>query len=77
LDRRHLSADSASLGTTVATGTLRGKATDRDVSLRFTSNLAGIRATMKIEPSNDQVKVLLNSTSRATHARGGKTDDRD
>jgi len=32
---------------------------------------------MKIEPSSDHVKALLDSASRATQALGGKTEGRD
>lgn len=50
---------------------------DWNGDVRFTLSLAGTRATMKIEPSSDHVKALLDGASRATHALGGKTDRRD
>jgi DNA-binding IclR family transcriptional regulator len=47
---------------------------DWNDDLRFTLSLAGTRASMKTEPTSEQVKSLLNSASRATHALGGKTE---
>ena len=50
---------------------------DWNGDLRFTLSLAGTRASMKIEPSSDQVKALLDSASSATLALGGKVGGRD
>ena len=50
---------------------------DWNGDVRFTLSLAGTRASMKTEPSSDQVRALLNSTSRATQALGGKAELRD
>ena len=50
---------------------------DWNGDVRFTLSLAGTRASMKIDPSSDQVKALLYSASRATHALGGKTEGHD
>jgi DNA-binding IclR family transcriptional regulator len=47
---------------------------DWNGDLRFTLSLAGTRTSMKTEPSSEQVKSLLASASRATHALGGKAD---
>ncbi|MCK1710413.1 hypothetical protein IVA83_15325 [Bradyrhizobium sp. 143] len=49
---------------------------DWNGDVRFTLSLAGTRASMKIEPTSDQVKALLNSASRATLALGGKAEGR-
>jgi DNA-binding IclR family transcriptional regulator len=45
---------------------------DWNGDLRFTLSLAGTRASMKTEPTSEQVKSLLASASRATRALGGK-----
>src|SRR5246127_683427 len=50
---------------------------DWNGDLRFTISLAGTRASMKTEPTSEQVKALLASASRATHALGGKTEGHD
>jgi DNA-binding IclR family transcriptional regulator len=50
---------------------------DWNGDLRFTLSLAGTRASMKTEPTSEQVKSLLTSASRATHALGGKAEGRD
>ncbi|MET4346507.1 hypothetical protein [Bradyrhizobium sp. RT9a] len=50
---------------------------DWNGDVRFTLSLAGTRASMKVEPSSDQVKALLASASSATQALGGKIDNRD
>jgi DNA-binding IclR family transcriptional regulator len=50
---------------------------DWNGDVRFTISLAGTRASIKIEPSSDHVKALLDSASSATHALGGKTEGRD
>jgi DNA-binding IclR family transcriptional regulator len=50
---------------------------DWNGDVRFTLSLAGTRASMKVEPSSDHVKALLDSASSATHALGGKTEGRD
>jgi DNA-binding IclR family transcriptional regulator len=50
---------------------------DWNGDVRFTLSLAGTRASMKIEPSSDYVKALLDSASSATQALGGKTAGRD
>ena len=50
---------------------------DWNGDLRFTLSLAGTRASMKTEPTSEQVKALLDSASRATQAIGGKADRRD
>jgi DNA-binding IclR family transcriptional regulator len=50
---------------------------DWNGDLRFTLSLAGTRASMKTEPTGDQVKSLLASASRATRALGGRTEGRD
>jgi DNA-binding IclR family transcriptional regulator len=47
---------------------------DWNGDLRFTLSLAGTRTSMKTEPSSEQVKSLLASAARATHAIGGKAD---
>lgn len=47
---------------------------DWNGDVRFTLSLAGTRASMKTEPSSDQVQALLNGASRATRALGGKSD---
>ena len=47
---------------------------DWNGDLRFTLSLAGTRASMKTEPASEQVKSLLISASRATHALGGKAE---
>jgi DNA-binding IclR family transcriptional regulator len=47
---------------------------DWNGDLRFTLSLAGTRATMKTDPTSDDVKALLDSASRATRAIGGKAD---
>jgi DNA-binding IclR family transcriptional regulator len=47
---------------------------DWNGDLRFTLSLAGTRASMKTEPTSEQVKSLLTSASRATHALGGKAE---
>ncbi|WP_426440344.1 IclR family transcriptional regulator [Bradyrhizobium genosp. P] len=47
---------------------------DWNGDVRFTLSLAGTRASMKIEPSSDHVKALLDSASNATQALGGKTE---
>jgi DNA-binding IclR family transcriptional regulator len=49
---------------------------DWNGDLRFALSLAGTRASMKTEPTSEQVKSLLISASRATHALGGKIEDR-
>jgi DNA-binding IclR family transcriptional regulator len=50
---------------------------DWNGDVRFTPSLAGTRASIKTESSSDQVKALLDSSSRATHALGGKAEVRD
>ena len=50
---------------------------DWNGDVRFTLSLAGTRASMKVEPSSDHVKALLESASNATRALGGKTEARD
>lgn len=50
---------------------------DWNGDVRFTLSLAGTRASMKVEPSSDQVKALLDSASNATQALGGKIEGRD
>jgi DNA-binding IclR family transcriptional regulator len=50
---------------------------DWNGDVRFTLSLAGTRASMKVEPSSDQVKALLDSASSATRALGGKAEGRD
>jgi DNA-binding IclR family transcriptional regulator len=50
---------------------------DWNGDLRFTISLAGTRASMKTEPTSEQVKALLTSASRATHALGGKIEGHD
>jgi DNA-binding IclR family transcriptional regulator len=50
---------------------------DWNGDIRFTLSLAGTRASMKTEPSSDQVKALLDSASSATQALGGKIESRD
>lgn len=50
---------------------------DWNGDVRFTLSLAGTRPSMKIEPSSDLVKALLDSASSATQALGGKSKDRD
>ncbi|WFU45652.1 IclR family transcriptional regulator C-terminal domain-containing protein (plasmid) [Bradyrhizobium sp. CB82] len=45
---------------------------DWNGDVRFTLSLAGTRASMKIEPSSDQVKALLAAATSATQALGGK-----
>ncbi|KJC56039.1 hypothetical protein UP10_37445 [Bradyrhizobium sp. LTSPM299] len=45
---------------------------DWNGDLRFTLSLAGTRGSMKTEPASEQVKSLLASALRATHALGGK-----
>jgi DNA-binding IclR family transcriptional regulator len=47
---------------------------DWNDDVRFTLSLAGTRATMKLEPTSEQVKALLESADRATQAIGGNTD---
>ena len=47
---------------------------DWNGDVRFTLSLAGTRASMKTEPTSDQVRSLLDSASRATRALGGKTE---
>ena len=47
---------------------------DWNGDVRFTLSLAGTRASMKIEPSSDHVKALLDSSSSATQALGGKAE---
>jgi DNA-binding IclR family transcriptional regulator len=47
---------------------------DWNGDVRFTLSLAGTRASMKIEPSSDHVKALLDSASSATQALGGKAE---
>lgn len=50
---------------------------DWNGDVRFTLSLAGTRASIKIEPSSDHVKALLDSAFRATQALGGKTAGRE
>jgi DNA-binding IclR family transcriptional regulator len=50
---------------------------DWNGDLRFTLSLAGTRASMTTEPTSEQVKSLLTSASRATHALGGKAGSAD
>jgi DNA-binding IclR family transcriptional regulator len=50
---------------------------DWNGDVRFTLSLAGTRASIKIEPSSDHVKALLDSASKATQALGGKAEGRD
>jgi DNA-binding IclR family transcriptional regulator len=50
---------------------------DWNGDVRFTLSLAGTRASMKIEPTSDLVKALLDSASRATLELGGKAEGRD
>jgi DNA-binding IclR family transcriptional regulator len=50
---------------------------DWNGDVRFTLSLAGTRASMKVEPSSDQVKALLASAASATQALGGKIGSRD
>ena len=50
---------------------------DWNGDVRFTLSLAGTRASMKVEPSSDQVKALIESASNATQALGGKIKNRD
>jgi DNA-binding IclR family transcriptional regulator len=50
---------------------------DWNGDVRFTLSLAGTRASMKIEPSSEYVKALLDSASSATQALGGKAEGRD
>jgi DNA-binding IclR family transcriptional regulator len=50
---------------------------DWNGDLRFTLSLAGTRASMKTEPTSEQVKSLLTSASRATQALGGKAESGD
>ncbi|SDR43851.1 transcriptional regulator, IclR family [Rhizobiales bacterium GAS113] len=47
---------------------------DWNGDVRFTLSLAGTRATMKTDPTSEEVKALLASASRATQAIGGKAD---
>jgi DNA-binding IclR family transcriptional regulator len=47
---------------------------DWNGDVRFTLSLAGTRASMRTEPTSEQVESLLNSASRATTAFGGKTE---
>jgi len=47
---------------------------DWNGDVRFTLSLAGTRASMQTEPTSGQVKSLLDSASRATHALGGKIE---
>jgi DNA-binding IclR family transcriptional regulator len=47
---------------------------DWNGDLRFTLSLAGTRASMRTEPTSEQVKSLLASASRATLALGGKAE---
>jgi DNA-binding IclR family transcriptional regulator len=47
---------------------------DWNGDLRFTLSLAGTKASMKTEPTSEQVKALLLGASRATQALGGKTE---
>jgi DNA-binding IclR family transcriptional regulator len=49
---------------------------DWNGDVRFTLSLAGMRASIKIEPSSDHVKALLDNASRATQAIGGKIEGR-
>ena len=49
---------------------------DWNGDIRFTLSLAGTRASLKIEPSSDHVKALLDSASSATQALGGKIGGR-
>jgi hypothetical protein len=49
---------------------------DWNGDVRFTLSLAGTRASMKIDPSSDHVKALLDSASSATQALGGKAEGR-
>jgi DNA-binding IclR family transcriptional regulator len=49
---------------------------DWNGDVRFTLSLAGTRASMKVEPSSDQVKALLDSAASATQALGGKAEGR-
>jgi DNA-binding IclR family transcriptional regulator len=66
--------------TTIATSDFDGYVSiaapvlDWNGDIRFTLSLAGTRASMKIEPSSDQVKTLLASASSATQALGGKIE---
>jgi DNA-binding IclR family transcriptional regulator len=50
---------------------------DWNGDVRFTLSLAGTRASIKVEPSSDHVKALLDSASSATQALGGKAERRD
>jgi DNA-binding IclR family transcriptional regulator len=50
---------------------------DWNGDVRFTLSLAGTRASIKVEPSSDHVRALLDSASTATQALGGKAGDRD
>lgn len=50
---------------------------DWNGDVRFTLSLAGTRASMKIEPSSDQVTALLAAATNATQALGGKATGRD
>jgi DNA-binding IclR family transcriptional regulator len=49
---------------------------DWNGDVRFTLSLAGTRASMKVDPSSDHVKALLDSASSATQAFGGKAEGR-
>jgi DNA-binding IclR family transcriptional regulator len=49
---------------------------DWNGDVRFTLSLAGTRASMKVDPSSDHVKALLDSASSATQALGGKAEGR-
>jgi DNA-binding IclR family transcriptional regulator len=68
--------------TTIARSDLNGYVSiaapvlDWNGDLRFTLSLAGTRASMKTEPTSEQVKSLLASASRATLAFGGKAETR-
>jgi DNA-binding IclR family transcriptional regulator len=50
---------------------------DWNGEVRFALSLAGTRASMKTDPTSEQVKSLLTSASRATHALGGKSEGGD
>ena len=50
---------------------------DWNGDVRFTLSLAGTRASIKVEPSSDHVRALLDSAFSATQALGGKAEGRD
>jgi hypothetical protein len=67
----------AGLTASAANVSIAAPVLDWNGDVRFTLSLAGTRASIKTESSSDQVKALLDSSSRATHALGGKAEVRD